>query len=390
MKYASLTRRIAGASTDAWEIHNRARQRISNGEAIILLSIGEESDRQASDSIVDSAVDSLRRGRHHYTEAQGLLRLRESISRYHQQMTGQAVSASQCTVHSGAQNALYSVAQCLLETGDEVILSEPYYTTYPATFCSSGATAVSLPVTAENGFLPDPQTVIDAITPQTRVIVLNSPSNPLGSIYTKAQYLPIVQACIEQDIWLVSDEVYSGLLTEEQRFSPACLPGADKVCITISSLSKSHRMTGWRMGWSVAPVELAQHLTNLSMCMHYGLPPFIMDAAVTALSDVETAEEIRQSMRARRQVIHQHLQVGNRVSIHDSGAGMFVLLDVSASGLTAKAFAAGLLDQHAVSTLPCDGFGPAGKYLLRVGLCVDEAPLTDACNRISAYIASLD
>lgn len=389
MRFASLTNRIAGASTDAWEIHNRATDRVNAGEDIIMLSIGEESDRVTSESVVATAVDALHGGRHHYTPAQGLPALRENIARYHHHMTRQSVQASQCTVHSGAQNALYALAQCLLEPGDEVILSEPYYTTYPATFTSSGASAISLAVTSENDFLPDPQTILNAITPSTRAIVLNSPSNPLGSIYSREQYEPILNACVEQDIWLINDEVYAGLLEPDQRFSPASLPGAEQVCITVSSLSKSHRMTGWRVGWTVAPLELAQHLTNLSLCMHYGLPAFIMDAATTALQDYDTAKEIRSSMRQRRKVLHELLQTGEKVSIYDSGSGMFVLLNVLETGLSAKEFASGLLNKHAVATLPCDGFGPSGKYLLRVGLCVDTGPLTEACKRINQYLTEL-
>jgi len=390
MKFASLTERIAGASADAWEIHNLAHERLRQGEDVIMLSIGEESDQVTSDKIVDAAIHSLTSGRHHYTPAQGLAELREGIANYHQHMTGQRVEASQCTVHTGAQNALYSVAQCVLETGNEVILSEPYYTTYPATFTSSGASAISLPVKAGDGFLPHPQTVINAITPQTRAIVLNSPSNPLGSVYTSEQYTPILRACIDNDIWLISDEVYAGLVAQENRLSPASLGGADKVCITISSLSKSHRMTGWRIGWSVAPQALAVHLTNLSMCMHYGLPAFTMDAAIAALNEHSTTEDIRQSMQVRRAVIHESLQLAESVQIHDSGAGMFVLLQLADTGLTAKEFARELLTQQNVSTLPCDGFGPAGKYLLRVGLCVDEDRLREACNRMNIFMASFN
>lgn len=394
MKFSSLTDRIAVGGTNAWEIHNRAMQRSERGEDIILLSIGQESDEVTGPDIVASACKSLQQGRHHYTQSEGLPALRESIARYHTQMTGQVVSSENCTVHTGAQNALFSVAQCLLEHGDEVIVPEPYYTTYPATFSASGATLLRVPVQAGLDYLPDPADIINAITPNTKVIVLNSPSNPLGAVYTQEQYKPIVEACLAQDIWLVSDEVYSALLEKSRRFSPASIAGADRVCITISSLSKSHRMTGWRIGWAVAPTELTRHLSNLSMCMHYGLAPFIMDAAITALERNDTADVIRQSMQERRGVIKAHLKVDSTsnqpVRLHDSGAGMFVLLNVENTGMTAKEFAAGLLERHAVSTLPCDGFGPSGRYLLRVGLCVESTQLKVACERINTYLDELN
>ncbi len=401
MKFSRLTQRISGTdhhsdteqtvgtsqgTRDAWEIHNRAMNMQRSGEPVIVLSIGQEADELTPPAIVESATQSLNSGRHHYTHVEGDPDLRTAIARYHEQMTGQSVQASQCVVHSGAQNALFSVAQCLLESGDEVIMPEPYYTTYPGTFTATGATAVPLSVDASTGFKLTPQTVLDAITPATQALVLNSPSNPLGSLYTQSDMEPIVEACIANDIWMISDEVYAALVAPEKRFSPAAVERAQHLSVTVSSLSKSHRMTGWRVGWSVSPPTLANHIGELSMCMHYGLPPFIMDAAVTALQDDGISATVRAAIAERRRIVLETLQTSHNVNVFDSGQGMFVLLDISGSGMTAFDFAAGLLASEQVSTLPCDGFGPSGVYLLRVGLCVDGDQLETACKRINSYI----
>lgn len=393
MKFSDLTNRIACDTVDAWEIHNRAVAKEANGESVIMLSIGQEANEVTPSHIVDAAIQSLKDGHHHYTPAAGYNTLREAIARYHQDMTGQSVSAGQVTVHLGAQNALYSLAQCLLEPGDEVILSEPYYTTYPATFASSGAVPVSVGVSAEHGFMPEPGKLIRSITDKTRVIVLNSPSNPLGTIYSREIFEPILDACRQKDIWLISDEVYSGLLEPDQRFSPASLDDGGHTVITVSSLSKSHRMTGWRLGWVVGPQELSGHLANLSMSMHYGLPPFIMDAAISALNDQceggDITGQIREALARRRSLLLDNLTTGKKVSLFDSGYGMFVLLDVRATGMTAHDFAAELLEQQLVATLPCVGFGPSGEYLIRIGLCVDGDDLVSAGQRISNYIEAI-
>jgi len=391
MKFSTLTRRISSEGGDAWAVHYRAQEKIRAGESVIMLSIGQEEDEVTPEHIVRSATASLEDGHHHYTPAAGDEALREAIADYHLKLTGQTVNSKQVTVHSGAQNALFSVALCLLDHGDEVILSEPYYTTYPSTFTIGGATTVSVPMTSANNFLPDPDQLIDSITERTRAIVLNSPSNPLGTVYPRDLYQRVLDACIEKQIFLISDEVYSSLLEPEQRFSPAVLDGAADHVITVSSLSKSHRMTGWRLGWAVGPEALSVHLEALSMCMHYGLPPFIMQAALAAITGTETTTdvpaEIRRALAIRRQQLLNHLVPGNQVKLHDSGIGMFVLLDVSATGFSADQFANNLLEKKNVATLPCTGFGAAGKHLIRVGLCVDGDDMAEAGRRISSFIA---
>ncbi|MBX2824208.1 MAG: pyridoxal phosphate-dependent aminotransferase [Gammaproteobacteria bacterium] len=389
MKFAALTEHINRDRIDAWAVHNRAITRLEAGEPVIMLSIGQEGDEQTPADIVAAANNSLQAGRHHYSQVEGDPVLRAAIARYHTNLTGQAVTAENCTVHTGAQNALFSVAMCLLQNGDDVILSEPHYTTYPATLTASGANPIRLPVSADNDFVLDPRAVKNALTPNTRMIVLNSPSNPLGTLHTRDQYEAILDMCLERDIWLVSDDVYLPLVEPADRVSVAALPGADRVCISICSLSKSHRMTGWRVGWVVAPELLAEHIGRLSLCMHYGMPPFVQDAAVKALESDAITTTVRAAMRERRTLVNETLSPTNSVTLFDSGVGMFVVLDVSGTGLTADEFASRLLDAHNVSTLPCDGFGPAGKFLIRVGLCVDGEQLRTACERINTFMREL-
>ncbi len=390
MKFSSLTMRISGESVDAWEVHYEGMARSEAGEDIIVLSVGQETDEVTADVIVESAVASLRSGRHHYTRIQGTMELRRAIARRHQELTGQAVDAYHCAVFSGAQNALFAVAQCVLEHGDEVILIEPYYTTYPATFTASGATLVSVPVKRENNFELNPGDVIAAITDKTRAIVLNSPNNPVGVAYSMEQFTPLVEICRERGIWLINDEVYQELLLPKDRASPASVVGAHPVCVTVSSLSKSHRMTGWRLGWVVAPAALIENLYNLSICMAYGLPEFIMDAALTAFqSGSHTADQVRHNMDTRRRILYRKLEKVYPLSLYSAAGGMYVVLDISRLPVSSRQFARDMLDRHNVAVLPCDGFGTTGKGLIRVSLCVPDDRLAVACDRIAAYIHEL-
>lgn len=391
MEYSSLVNRINTADDaegDPWAIHEMAYERSANGEDIIMLSIGQEADEVTPDIVVQSAITSLEQGDHHYSVVQGSPELLQSIAKYHHTLTGQSVNAENCTVYAGAQNALFATALVLLEKDDEVIVSEPYYTTYAATFSCSGATLVSVPVTREYDYQLRTDDIIVAVNSRTRAIVLNSPNNPMGTCYSAEDFAAILRLCVEKKIWLILDSVYLDIVSVDKAVLPHTLPGANDVLITIGSLSKSHRMTGWRLGWAVAPAPMAEHLANLSMCMHYGLPPFVMKAAQTAIEQsTKTPMLVRDTLQRRRSLASPILQNLQGATLHDSGQGMFMLLDVTALQVTAHTFSLTLLDNYQVAVLPCDGFGQAGKYLVRIGLCVDDAKLEKACRQIVACVA---
>ncbi|MEE9335578.1 MAG: pyridoxal phosphate-dependent aminotransferase [Granulosicoccaceae bacterium] len=394
MKYSSLTQRVAPgddpSAPDPWAVHELALIREANGEDIVFLSIGQEADEVTPAVIVDAAIESLQSGRHHYTQASGSDKLRNAVANYHKKLCGQTVGIDNCTVFAGAQNALFSVAQVLLETGDEVLMLEPYYTTYSTTFAATGAKIIEVPLTAANRYQLQVEQLLEAITNNTRLIVLNSPNNPMGQSYSMEQYQGIIDACVQHNIWLLIDTVYADIVDPELLSHPQTIPGADKILITVGSLSKSHRMTGWRMGWAVAPSELSDHLANLSVCMHYGLAPFIMDAAIVAIEQsTGTPTLVRDLLDKRRGVALKEMGDIAPAVIHDTGMGMFIIVDVEPLKLTALDFAMQLLEKHAVAVLPCVGFGPTGKYLVRIGLCVDDDKLATACKKIQDFVKTL-
>ena len=388
MKYSSLVKRIAGESAEVWDIHEEGRKRLAQGEDVIMLSIGEESDQTTPASIQQEAVDSIRRGKHHYTPVIGEDHLRRAIAMSHRQNTGQQVSLENVGIFAGAQNALFSVCLCLLEQGDEVIVPELYYATYPATVTVGGATLVAIPTNAEMGFQPDPQAIEKSVTPKTRAVLLNSPNNPSGAVYSAETLGTILEVCRAKKIWVISDEVYSAIAPEG--FTPiASLPGSHDQTVTISSLSKSHRMTGWRCGWMVGPEKLTQHLTNLNMCMTYGLPPFIQDAAVTALEkDRDTAKQVKSRLDRNRLIFREELEPMEGANFFAQGGGMFAILDAKPMGLSSREFCWKLLDQQGVSVLPCDGFGVSGRGLVRISLCESESVTREAARRILRFIKS--
>lgn len=389
MHYADLTKRIAGKSVDTWSVHYQAMERLDAGEDIYLLSVGQESDSFSPPGVVAAGIRSIRNGRHHYTAVEGDRSLRERIARHHSQQCGKLVDPESVVVFCGAQNALFATAQILLQTGDEVILIEPYYTTYPATVTASGATVITVALSPEEEFQLDAERVIRAITPRTRAIMVNTPNNPTGAIYTRAPLQALVDVCRERDIWLISDEVYMDIIDQPDLCRPFGLPGAEEVVISISSVSKSYRMTGWRVGWAVGNRELARHYYNLNMCMSYGLSGIAQDAAAYALkNEAATANEIARNLAAQRRLVIDELSSIPNVELYGSGGGMFLIMNIRQLDIDSMAFASGLLEEEGVSVQPLTGFGDSCEGLLRISAVLNEDRLLEACRRITRYTSS--
>ncbi|WLG97784.1 pyridoxal phosphate-dependent aminotransferase [Pseudomonas sp. FP198] len=389
MRFSALTQRITGDGAAAWQIHDRALAMREQGRGVLLLSVGDP-DFDTPPAIVEAAVASLRAGDTHYSDTRGLHALRASIARRHQQRCGQPVGAGHVTVLPGAQCAVFAVAQCLLDPGDEVIVAEPMYVTYEAVFGVCGAKVVPVAVRPENAFRVEPADVARLITPRTRAMLLNSPNNPSGASLPLATWQALAQLCIEHDLWLISDEVYSDLLYDGEHISPASLPGMAERTATLNSLSKSHAMTGWRIGWAIGPESLAGHLANLSLCMLFGLPDFVQRAAQVALErDLPEVARMREEYRQRRDLVCAALEGRAGLRPVRPDGGMFVMVDVRQTGLAAQAFAERLLDGHGVSVLAGEAFGPSAAGHIRIGLVVDQMQLADACRRIVECAAAL-
>ena len=389
MRFASRVDGLGGPGAMAWSIHEDAVARAQRGQDVILLSVGDP-DFATPAPIKRAAVVGLERDRTHYTEVVGELALRGAIAGWHERTTGQAVSAAQVVVLAGAQSALFAALQCVVGPGDEVVAFEPMYLTYAAAVAATGATLVAVPLRAENGFHLDPADLDAALGPRTRAILWNTPNNPTGAVARPAENEALARACRERDLWLVSDEVYAGLVYDGRHLSPAAAPGMEARTIVVSSLSKSHAMTGWRVGWLVGPPDLAAHAGRLALCMLYGSPPFIQDAAVLALEAAPPeVEAMRGHYRRRRDLVCARLGGVRGLRCHPPEAGMFVMLDVRATGIGADAFARGLLEAQGVSVLSGDAFGGAARGHVRVALTVDEARLEAACARIARHLDGL-
>jgi arginine:pyruvate transaminase len=383
VRYASLTHRIRGAGADAWAVHDLAMRRVERGDDVIVLSIGE-SDIDTPPAIVDTAVRALRAGRTRYMPQPGTDGLRQAVASHVGALSEIELAPDRVVFFPGAQTALYAVCQCILEAGDEVIVPEPTYVTYEAVIGSTGARVVNVPLPPERGFHLDPADVELAVTPRTRAVLLTSPHNPTGAVMTRDELVAVGEICRRHDLWLVCDEVYAELTFGVEHVGVLSLPGLSDRVVSVSSLSKSHSMTGWRAGWAIGPVELAEHLVYLTMCMLYGSPGFIQDAAEFALrTPLDEVGELFELYRRRAAAIIDEFSKLGALRPRMPEGGMFLMLDIRATGLSGDAFARRLLEEEDVSVLPGEGFGPSATGHVRICVTTDETRLREACRRIS-------
>jgi aspartate/methionine/tyrosine aminotransferase len=381
MRFSPLVERIRGEGSDAWRTHYEAAAARERGEDVIILSIGDP-DIDAPQAVIERAVEQLRSGDTHYTPAPGRLALREAIAKAHTRRTGQDVTAENVLCLSGTQNALFVASLCLAGPGDEAITFDPLYPTYTATIEVSGAKLLRAPTGP--GLRPDLKALETLVTPRTRALFWATPNNPSGVILSESELEAIGTLARRHDLWLISDEVYAGLAPGGR--VPSLAAKLPERVVTLGSLSKSHSMPGFRAGWLVGPRELTANAEALSMCMLFGLPGFIQEAALTALSIApETELRLRQFCDQRRERFMAGLQGIPNIRVFAPEAGMFLLLDVRATGLTGFEFMRALYERRKVSVLDGAAFGKYTAHFVRICFATEEATIDEACERIRLF-----
>lgn len=384
-----MTTRLASEGADGWGTLFDAWQARDRGDDVIILAIGDP-DFPTPEPIVDAAVDALRSGDTHYAEISGRSRLRELISARFSAQTGRSWGPEHVMPFAGTQNALFAASLCLLEAGDEVIAFDPMYLTYDATLQAGGATLTRLALDAASGFRIDGDLLATAIGPNTRAVVLNTPNNPTGAVASTQELEAVAALAIEHDLWVIADEVYSELVFEGRHTSMAAIDGMADRTVTVSSLSKSHAMTGWRIGWAVGPAELVEHFNNLGLAMAYGLPGFIQNAAAEALTTQDDAlAEMRSIYRRRRDLAAGALAGIDGVTVLTPQAGMYLMVDVGSLPASSDGFAWDLYRATGVSVVDAAGFGPASQGWLRISFTESDEQLVEGCRRLRRFIDGL-
>lgn len=385
---SSLIDRISCPSAEAWAVGDDAFERMRNGQDIIHLGVGDP-DLDTSPNIRAALVEALEAGKTHYAPLAGEPALREEVAAHGRSLYGGGINASQVAVLSGAQGALFSVFLSIAGRGDEVIVLEPSYATYPAVVQAGGAEMVSVVLDKDAGYQLDLAKIEAAITDKTVSILVNSPGNPSGAVLAQEDLNALARLCQKRGIWLVSDEVYWSLCYDGDHASAYLQVETRESMIVVNSLSKSHAMTGWRIGWVIAPDQIIDALVKLAQPQYFGINQFVQEAAVTALKDQTSPQEIFEIFKARRDAFTAALKKTNLLSFSAPQGGMFLLIDVTLTGLEGKAFAEQLLDAENVAVVPGFGFGASMKNTVRVGFLSDVPVLEEAAKRIIRFAEGL-
>ncbi|MBT4519815.1 MAG: pyridoxal phosphate-dependent aminotransferase [Halieaceae bacterium] len=387
--FSKLTGRLSAPDNGSWEVHDRALEMQRNGEDVILLCVGDP-DFRTPEPIIDNAVSYLRVGRTHYSPALGEIKLRRAIADLETQSSPHVCAVEEVAVFPGATAAVHAVMTCLLDAGDEVVIPEPMYVGYTSIMRAVDARVIAVPLDVKAEFALDVEAVKAEFTAATRVLFLNTPGNPTGSIIPAAQLRDLGEFCRQRNVWLVCDEVYSMFTYDGgHRSARASVEHLDNV-VMVDGLSKSHAMSGWRVGWVVAPPNLIERLACYAQTTLFGCPQFIQDASAFALeNDQVYVEQMRVEYRERRDFVLGQLEDIPHIRGFRPRAGMFIMCDVSATGLSGNDFAARLLDAEGVSVVPGEAFGPSAQSCVRLGLAQNKAVLKRACQRLSRFCETL-
>jgi aspartate aminotransferase len=362
----------------------KAKQLIADGVDVVSYGAGEP-DFDTPDHIKDAAREGLDRGVAKYTHVQGLIELRRAVVAELEKAHGLSFSPDQIIVNCGAKHGLFNLFQCLLEEGDEVIIPAPYWVSYPAMVALAGGVPVTLETRAEDDFTVTKQALEAAITDKTRALVLNTPSNPTGSIYNRAQLEAIAEVVVARDILVVSDDIYRSLVYGDAEYVSISSLGPEIASRTalIDGVSKTYAMTGWRIGYTAGPPELIKAMSKLQGQSTSGASHIAQVAALAALSGPQNCvAEMRAAFDERRQEMVRLLREIPDVSCNEPRGAFYAFPDFSAyigrrdSGGNVieddVALATYLLEAGQVAVVPGSGFGAPGFARLSYACSMDD------------------
>ncbi len=386
----NLAERMDRLGTEtAFEILARAKALEAQGRDIIHLEIGEP-DFDTPAHIVDAAVKALHEGQTHYTPAAGMPAVRQTIARHVSHSRNVDIQPEQVVVTPGAKPIMFFAILALLQPGDEALYPNPGFPIYESMINFVGATPVALPLREEVNFRFDPDEFRSLVTDRTRLIILNSPQNPTGGVLTRTDLQAVVDVARERKIMVLSDEVYNQILYEGEHVSPLSFPGMQPLTILLDGFSKTYAMTGWRLGYGVMPVELAEQMTKLMVNSNSCTAAFTQQAGITALEGSQAAvAEMTAAFRARREVLIEGLnQIPGFRCVNPAGA-FYAFPNVEGVGMPSKELANHLLESAGVAVLNGGAFGRYGQGYLRLSYANSIANLERALERIRAAVEKI-
>lgn len=381
-----LAKRMAGLGTEtAFEVLARARALEAQGKDVIHLEIGEP-DFDTPANVAETGIDAIRKGWTHYTPSAGLPELRQTIAEEVTRTRGVKCSADEVVVVPGGKPTIFFAFMSLVEEGDEVIYPNPGFPIYESLCGFLSAKPVPLPLREEKDFRLDPNELADLITDRTKLIVLNSPHNPTGSVLEQQDVREIAAAIGDRDIMVLSDEIYSRLIFEGEHFSLMSVAGMKDRTIMLDGFSKTFAMTGWRLGYGVMRPDLAnlfgRLMTNVNSCT----ASFTQIAGIEALrGDQTSVERMCQEFKRRRDRVVERVNQIPGFHCRVPRGAFYVFPSIRETGWNSKKLADALLEQAGVACLAGTAFGAFGEGYLRFSIANSMENLDKALDRVESW-----
>ena len=351
----------------------------------IHLEVGEP-DFPTPEHVVEAAHRAARIGLTRYAPNAGVPELRQALAEKVALRNGYGATPEQVVVTQGGIQALYLALRALLEPGDEVLLPDPAWPNYRMIAHLLDASVLSYPLVAEAGFLPSPEDLERLVTPRTRVILVNSPSNPLGTVVPRELMEGLLAFARGRGLWFISDEVYDEVVFDDTFVSAGSVAERGDRLVSIYSFSKVYAMTGWRVGYLVAPPDLARILTGMQepiiSCVN---TPAQMAALAAVTGPQDVVREMSDSYRSRRDELLEVLRRAGLPSSRPSGA-FYVWTDVSAAGVPSMDLARSLIEREHVAVAPGSAFGELGEGYVRLSLASSREDLLEGTSRLNRFV----
>ncbi len=361
-----------------------AKELERGGQRIVHMEVGEP-DFDTPTHIKDAAKWALDRGMTKYTPSAGVPELREAIAQRFQGK-GLEISAKNVIVTPGAKHAIFCALVAALDPGDEVLVPSPCWT-YEAMVKISGGKPVFVETSAKNGFKPDADKVRASLTSKSRMILLNYPNNPTGTVMNYEEIQPILDIAIDQDLLVLSDDIYDSLVYAGEQASPITLPNMAKRTIGINGFSKTYAMTGWRVGYAVAPENFIAEMTKIQQASTTCTSGFVQAAAITALQGPQKfVSEMREEYRKRRDEFVKSLNSVDGIECLKPDGAFYVFPSIKSLKMTSLDFCEALLREKGVAAVPGSGFGPSGEGHVRLSYATSMQNIRQAVSLIREFV----
>ncbi len=382
-----MTRRIASRVSElngegALAVFSRAKELERQGRSIIHLELGEPDFHPAA-PVVDAVRNAVANGRDRYCATRGIPALREEVAYYLARTRSVSATAEQVLIAPGCKMALSLAMMALIEPGDEVLYPDPGFPIYPSFTRGLGAKAVSFSLVEKNDYQPDLAEIASKISPTTRALIFNSPNNPTGTVYDDRIVEGIADLARKHDLWIITDEVYARIVFGGEYKSIWNLPGLPERTVIIDGFSKSFAMTGWRLGYAVAPVEIIDAMDLLVLNTFTCAAEFIQVAAIEALRDsTEAVDAMVAEYKRRRDLFLGSLAKVRGFRCYVPEGAFYAWVNIEDTGLLAEQVQRILLEEAGVAAIAGAAFGAHGQNYLRFSLVSARHLLEDALDRI--------